>query len=158
MKNLRVAIGCDHAAVGLKEAIVQELRASGVAVEDAGTFTGDPVDYPDFAADVARRVARGEVDRGIVMCGTGIGVSIAANKIPGIRAALCHDVTTARLAVEHNDANVLCLGARTTGPAVAFDVVATWLGAAFEGGRHQRRVDKIRALEGAREPDKEPSR
>jgi ribose 5-phosphate isomerase B len=150
MKNLRVAIGCDHAAVTLKDALVRELGDAGLQVQDEGTFTGDSVDYPDFAARVARLVADGTVDRGIVLCGSGIGVSIAANKIRGVRASLCHDVTTARLARQHNDANVLCLGARTTGAAVAADVVHTWLSTAFEGGRHARRITKIGELEGAR--------
>ena len=147
MKNMRVAIGCDHAAVALKDALVAELGKAGLAVLDQGTFSGDSVDYPDFAAKVARLVSGGQADRGIVLCGSGIGVSIAANKIPGVRASLCHDVTTARLARQHNDANVLCLGARTTGPVVASDIVHTWLGTAFEGGRHAGRVAKIEALE-----------
>lgn len=147
MSALRVAIGADHAAVSMKDDIVRELRASGMTVEDVGTFTGESVDYPDFAAKVARQVASRAVDRGIILCGTGIGVSIAANKLPGIRAALCHDVTTARLARQHNDANVLCLGGRILGPAVAMDIVKTWLATQFEAGRHQRRVLKIEALE-----------
>jgi len=147
MKNMRVAIGCDHAAVALKDALVAELGKAGLVVLDQGTFSGDSVDYPDFAAKVARLVAGRQADRGIVLCGSGIGVSIAANKIPGVRASLCHDITTARLARQHNDANVLCLGARTTGPVVASDIVHTWLATAFEGGRHAGRVAKIEALE-----------
>jgi ribose 5-phosphate isomerase B len=150
MKNMRVAIGCDHAAVTLKDALVRELSSAGLQMQDEGTFTGDSVDYPDFAARVARLVASGAADRGIVLCGSGIGVSIAANKIHGVRASLCHDVTTARLARQHNDANVLCLGARTTGSVVAADVVHAWLDTEFEGGRHARRVDKISALEAER--------
>ena len=147
MTGTRVAIGCDHAAVSLKDEIVAWLRERGASVEDVGTHSGQPVDYPEPAAAVASRVASGAADRGIVLCGTGIGVSIAANKIPGIRAALCHDVTTARLARQHNDANVLCLGARTTGQAVALNIVETWLVTPFEAGRHAVRVEKIRSLE-----------
>lgn len=154
MKQLRIAIGCDHAAVALKDDIVKELRSVGTQVEDLGTFTSASVDYPDFATSVAERVMAGGAERGILMCGTGIGMSITANKIPGIRAALCHDVTTARLAREHNDSNVLCIGGRTTGTAVAIDIVRTWLAAEFEGGRHQRRIDKIEALETARKEKK----
>ena len=150
MQQLKVAIGSDHAAVAMKEDIVKELRAGGAQVEDVGTFTGDPVDYPDFAAEVSSRVKNGTADRGIVLCGTGIGVAIAANKIHGIRAAVCHDVTTARLARQHNDTNVLCLGSRILGPAVAADIVKMWLATGFEGGRHQRRIDKIEALDAAR--------
>ena len=146
----RIAIGCDHAAVALKDQIVKELKASGHPVEDLGAFGTESVDYPDFAAAVSRRVASGAADRGILICGTGIGMSMAANKFPGIRAAVCHDATTARLSRQHNDANVLCLGARIVGPAVASDIVAAWLAAGFEGGRHQRRIDKISALESAR--------
>ena len=149
MKNMKVAIGCDHAAVTLKDALVRELSSAGLQMQDEGTFTGDSVDYPDFAARVARLVASGAADRGIVLCGSGIGVSIAANKIHGIRAALCHDVTTARLARLHNDSNVLCMGGRILGQAVASDIVRTWLSTQFGGGRHQGRVDKIESLESA---------
>jgi len=148
MKTLKIAIGCDHAAVMVKDRLVYELREAGHDVQDEGTFSGESVDYPDFAARVARLVASGAAERGIVLCGSGIGVSIAANKIPGIRASLCHDVTTARLARQHNDANVLCLGGRTSGPAVIGDVVHAWLATDFEGGRHTARVAKIEALEG----------
>jgi len=151
MKGIRVAIGSDHAAFELKELVAQELRAAGVQVEDVGTFSKESVDYPDFAAEVGRRVVSGAADRGIALCGTGMGVAIACNKIPGIRAALCHDVTTARLAREHNDSNVLCMGGRITGPAVAMDIVRTWLAAGFEGERHQRRIEKISALEREKE-------
>ena len=144
---LRVAVGSDHAALEAKNVIVNELRGAGIGVEDLGTHTSEPVDYPDVAEQVSRRVATGGADRGIVLCGTGIGVSIAANKVPGIRAALCGDVTTARLARQHNDANVLCLGARISGSAVLLEIVKTWLATEFEGGRHRGRVEKISALE-----------
>ena len=147
----RICIGCDHAAVAAKDEIVKELRQAEHAVDDMGASSSDPVDYPDVAALVAERVACGDAERGILLCGTGIGVCIASNKIHGIRAALCHDITTARLSRQHNDANVLCLGARTTGIAVAMDIVRVWLSAEFEAGRHLRRVEKIAALEtGAR--------
>ena len=149
MKQLRLAVGCDHAAVAMKNEIVRDLRAAGMQVEDVGTLNLDSVDYPDLAALVAARVASGAADLGIALCGTGIGVAIAANKVHGIRAAVCHDVTTARLSRQHNDANVLCMGARIIGPSVAADIVKEWLAAGFEGGRHKRRVDKIEALEAA---------
>ena len=149
MKSLRVVIGADHAAVALKDQVVAHLRAASYQIEDLGTHSTDPVDYPDLAAEVARRVAAGQAERGILCCGTGIGMSIAANKIPGIRAALCHDTTTARLSRLHNDANVLCMGGRTTGSETARDIVSTWLNTAYEGGRHTHRVDKITALESA---------
>ena len=118
-------------------------------VEDVGARSEESVDYPDFAALVGTAVGAGKVDRGFLVCGTGIGMSIAANKIHGIRAALCHDVTTARLARLHNDSNVLCMGGRILGQAVASDIVRTWLSTQFEGGRHQGRVDKIESLESA---------
>ncbi|HZI92690.1 MAG TPA: ribose 5-phosphate isomerase B [Patescibacteria group bacterium] len=147
MKQPRLAVGCDHAAVAMKDDIVRDLRGAGLQVEDVGAFNQDSVDYPDFAALVAARVTSGAADLGIALCGTGIGVAIAANKIRGVRAAVCHDVTTARLSRQHNDANVLCMGARIIGPAVAADIVKEWLAADFEGGRHKRRVEKIEALE-----------
>ena len=150
MKKHRVAIGSDHAAFALKDALVKELRAAGMQVEDVGAPSTDSVDYPDFASLVAARVVARTSDRGILLCGTGIGMSIAANKFPGIRAAVCHDVTTARLARLHNDANVLCLGGRIIGYAVASDIVRTWLGTEFEGGRHKGRIEKIEALETVR--------
>ena len=146
---LRIAIGADHGGTTLKHSLVDALVAAGHDVADHGTHGTTSVDYPDVAADVARSVAAGQAERGVLVCGSGIGVSIAANKVPGIRAALVHDATTARLAREHNDANILCLGERTTGSVVAIDAVAAWLGAAFEGGRHQGRVDKITQLERA---------
>jgi ribose 5-phosphate isomerase B len=157
MSTTPIVIGCDHAAVALKDEIVKELRASGAQVEDVGTFSGESVDYPDFAAQVAGRVRSGAFQHGILLCGTGIGVSIAANKVPGIRAALCHDATTARLSRQHNDANVLCMGGRIVGLAVAMDIVRTWLSTSFEGGRHVRRLQKIEAIESqAHSPREEP--
>jgi len=147
MNKIRIAIGSDHAAVAMKDGIAQFLADAGARVEDMGTTGTESVDYPDFAARVGDQIVRGEAQVGILLCGTGIGMAISANKIPGIRAAVCHDVTTARLAREHNDANVLCIGARTTGALVAMDMVRAFLQAKFEGGRHQRRVEKIRAIE-----------
>jgi len=157
MKRMRVAIGADHAAVALKDALVKELRGANLPVEDLGTHTTDSVDYPDFAREVAARVAAGTADRGILLCGTGIGMSIAANKVQGIRAAVCHDVTTARLARLHNDANVLCMGGRLIGLTLASDIMQTWLATQFEGGRHKGRVEKIHALE-TLEPSKAASK
>lgn len=142
-----IAIGADHAGVRLKAEIAEYLRSRGIAVEDVGTFDETSTDYPDYAEKVGRLVVDGVADRGILICGTGIGVSISANKIAGIRAALCSETFSARMSREHNDANVLCLGARVVGGGVALDIVGSWLEAAFAGGRHQRRVDKIGALE-----------
>ena len=144
---MRIAIGADHAGVALKEHVIQELKARGVAYEDFGTLTTESVDYPDFAAEVGRRVASGEFDRGILTCGSGIGMAIAANKIHGIRAASIQDEESARLSREHNDINVLALGERNTDPNTARRIVDIFLDTPFGGGRHQRRVDKINALD-----------
>jgi ribose 5-phosphate isomerase B len=144
-----IALGCDHAGVRLKGSIAELLTARGVDYRDYGTFDEASCDYPDFAEKVGRAVAAGEAERGILVCGTGVGISIAANKIEGVRAAPCADTFTAHMSREHNDANVLCLGARVVGVGLALDVVSAWLDARFEGGRHQRRIDKIQALEGA---------
>ena len=143
-----IVLGSDHAGVQLKAAIGQFLRERGHEVEDLGTHDESSCDYPDYAEKVGRAVTSGRAERGVLICGTGVGISISANKIPGVRAALCGDTFTARMSREHNDANVLCLGARVVGTGLALDIVATWLGAQFEGGRHQRRLDKIAALEG----------
>lgn len=143
----RIDVGSDHAAIGLRRAVVAHLSAAGWTVREVGPAEGERVDYPDQAADVARAVAAGEAERGILICGTGIGVSIAANKVAGVRAALVHDVTTARLAAEHNRANVLCLGGRLVAEPLALELIATWLETPFEA-RHQHRLDKISALEG----------
>ena len=145
---MRIAVGNDHAAIDEKSAIVDHLTAAGHDIVDRGVNENESVDYPDFAAAVSREVASGGADLGILVCGTGIGMSIAANKIAGIRAALCHSAFTARMAREHNDANVLCLGARVLEPDAILEAVDTFLGASFEGGRHARRVGKIGALEG----------
>lgn len=139
-----VAIASDHAGFALKGELAAWLAGRGVEVLDLGTHGTESVDYPDFAAAVATALADGRAARGILICGTGIGISIAANRHPGVRAALCHDMTSARLSREHNDANVLALGARVVGVEVARDCVATFLATAFEGGeRHSRRIAKL---------------
>ena len=144
---MRIAIGSDHAGYRLKETIRASLLDSGVAIEDVGTNSDASVDYPDFAAAVARRVVSGASDRGILICGTGIGMAMAANKVEGARAAAAGDLESARLSREHNDANILTLGARITPPDLALAIVRVFLDTPFEGGRHQRRVDKVMALE-----------
>ncbi|HEX4840952.1 MAG TPA: ribose 5-phosphate isomerase B [bacterium] len=144
---MKVAIASDHAGFRLKEEVKQLLRELGHEVRDFGAHSEEPVDYPDFVVQAAEAVRRAECLRAIVFGGSGNGEAMVANKVPGIRCALCHDVTTARLARAHNDANVLALGQRITGSEVAKDIVHTWLDTPFEGGRHQRRVDKIAAVE-----------
>ncbi len=144
---MKIAIGSDHAGVEAKQRLRQLLQRDGHAVTDCGTQGAESVDYPDFAAAVAQAVARAQVERGVLICGTGIGMCIAANKIHGVRAAKCNDPLEARLSRAHNDANVLCVGARVLDATVMDDVVRTFLGTAFEGGRHARRVEKMRELE-----------
>ncbi len=144
---MRLVVGSDHAGIELKAALAEHLLAAGHDVTDLGTHDASSVDYPDYGAAVGRAVVGGEADLGVAVCGSGIGIAIAANKVPGVRAATVHDATSARLAREHNDANVLCLGQRLTGVQVALDAVDAWLAAGFGGGRHQGRVDKISALE-----------
>jgi len=146
---VRIAIGADHAGYRLKETIKSHLIDSGFAVEDVGTDQDASVDYPDFAAAVGGRVVPGACDRGILVCGTGIGMAMAANKVDGVRAAAAGDLESARLSREHNDANVLALGARITPPDLALAIVRLFLETPFAGGRHQRRVDKVMALEGS---------
>ncbi|MCK6505365.1 ribose 5-phosphate isomerase B [Myxococcota bacterium] len=145
---MRFAIGCDHAGLALKRLLAERLQALGHQVQDLGTDSAASCDYPDFAEAVARAVAGGTADQGLLICGTGIGMSIAANKVPGVRAAVVSDTFSARSTRQHNDANVLCLGERVVGAGLALDILDAWLGATYEGGRHQRRVDKITALEG----------
>lgn len=144
---MRIAVGSDHAGFELKREVLNYLEASGHEAEDFGTRSRESCDYPDFARAVAQAVASGRVELGILICGTGIGMSIAANKVPGVRAALCGEPYSARLAREHNDANVLCLGARVVGPGLAADIVGAFLSGRFAGGRHSRRVEKLRGLE-----------
>ncbi len=148
---MRIAVGSDHAGFQLKSALAKHMADAGHQVIDLGTDSPDvSVDYPDFGLAVGRAVAEGSADRGICVCGTGIGIGIAANKVNGVRAALVHDVTTAGLARRHNDANVICLGGRTVGAAEAIDAVDTFFSTDFEGGRHQRRLDEISAYESSR--------
>ena len=145
---MKIAIGCDHGALDLKNAVKTHLEKQGHQVEDFGTYTLDSCDYPDYAAQAARAVAEGKCDRGIVLCTTGIGVSIVANKIKGIRCALLSDVMSARMTREHNDTNVMAIGAGVVGQMLALEIADTWLGTAFSGeARHQRRIDKVMALE-----------
>jgi ribose 5-phosphate isomerase B len=145
---VRIAVGADHAGYELKQLLAAHLQENGHEITDLGTHSTDRVDYPDYGAAVGRAVAGGEVDLGLCVCGTGIGIAIAANKISGVRAATVHDVTSARLARRHNDANVICLGARLVGPEVACDATDAWLQAEFGGGRHTGRVEKLDALGG----------
>lgn len=144
---MKLCIGSDHAGFALKTDVLQQLSAAGYAVEDLGTFSEQSCDYPDIARTVGDAVVDGRFQLGILICGTGVGMAIAANKIGGVRAALCSETFSARMARAHNDANVLCLGARVIGGGLAFEVVQAFLDGSFEGGRHQRRVDKLSALE-----------
>jgi len=142
-----VVIGSDHGGLELKSVLCEALRQRGLEIADLGTDNGDSVDYPDFAEKVAGAVSRGEAERGILICGTGIGMSIVANKFPGVRAALVTDDYMARMAKEHNNANVLVLGGRVLEAMTACRIVGVWLDAVYEGGRHQQRLDKIAKLE-----------
>jgi len=144
---MKVALGSDHGGYTLKEYIKEVLKEKGIKCEDFGTYSTESVDYPDFAEKVAGEVAAGKYDQGILCCGTGLGMSIAANKVPGIRAVVCGDCFSARMAREHNNANVLCMGERVVGRGLALRIVETWLEAHFLGDRHQRRVDKISEIE-----------
>lgn len=144
---MRIAIGADHAGFTLKEHLVVTLTRLGHEVDDRGTHSDAPIDYPPICADVARRVQSGQADRGIVIGGSGQGEQMAANKVHGVRAALCNDLYTARMSREHNDANVLAIGGRIVAFGLADEIVALWLGTAFEGGRHKRRVDQITDIE-----------
>ncbi len=143
-----IAIACDHGAYDLKELLKEHLQSKGLEYKDFGTYSKDSCDYPDFAAPAAQAVASGECDRGIVLCTTGIGVSITANKVKGIRCALLSDVMSARMTREHNNTNMMAIGAGVVGSMLALEIVDTWLGTEFQGGRHQRRIDKMMALEG----------
>lgn len=144
---MRIAIGSDHAGFKLKEIVKERFSDPGREFTDFGVNTPEPVDYPDIAGAVGEAVAGGSYDQGILICGTGIGMVIAANKVPGIRAALCHDIFTAKAAREHNDANILTLGERVLRSEAACDIVEAWLEGHFAGGRHARRLAKIRQLE-----------
>lgn len=144
---LRIAVGSDHAGFALKQSVAQHLKDAGHEVVDVGTHSDERCDYPDFGVAVARAVCvERTAELGVAICGTGIGISMAANKVAGARAALIHDATTGRLTREHNDANIVCLGSRTTGEETALDAIDAWLGASFHGGRHAGRVAKLDAL------------
>ncbi|HPT83511.1 MAG TPA: ribose 5-phosphate isomerase B [Limnochordia bacterium] len=144
--SMRIAVGADHGGFQAKQTVIEHLRTQGFQVVDFGTHSEESCDYPDIAKPVAQAVVGGECDLGILICGTGIGMSIAANKVPGIRAALCGDTFSARMAREHNDANILCLGARVTGMGLMLEIIQAYLQGSFLGGRHKTRVDKIETL------------
>ncbi len=146
-----IALGCDHAALGMKKEIMKLLDDMGLSYKDFGTYTEDSCAYPVFGARAARAVAAGECDRGIVICGTGIGISIAANKVKGIRCGLCNDPLSAELTRRHNNANMLAFGARIVGPELAKSIVRAFLETPYEGGRHQARVDMLAAIENGEE-------
>ena len=139
----KIAIGSDHGGYNLKNKIIKFLEEKGYEIKDYGTYSTDSCDYPVYAKAVAKSVANGENEKGILVCGSGIGVSIAANKVKGVRAALCHESHSAMLSRLHNNANVLCLGERITGESLALDIVDVWLKSEYEGGRHQRRIDML---------------
>lgn len=144
---MRIVIGCDHGGFAYKDPIIAVLKELGHEVIDVGTNSSASVDYPVYAKKAATEIQEGRADRGILICGTGIGISIAANKCKGIRAALCHDHLTAQLTRQHNDSNIVAFGARVIGIEVAIDIVKTFLSTEFEGGRHKNRVDQMMALE-----------
>jgi len=143
---MKIALGSDHAGFELKEDLRAYLAEMKIEALDLGTCSEDSVDYPDVAVKVAEKVSRGEVERGLLICGTGIGMSIVANRFPGVRAALCHDLYTARISREHNNANLLAMGGRVTGKGLAREMLKVFLETEFQGGRHERRVNKIAAL------------
>ena len=145
---MKISVGCDHGALALKNKVVSHLEQKGYEVQDFGTYTLDSCDYPDYAEKAAKAVASGECDKGIVLCTTGIGISIAANKVPGIRCALLHETWSAKMTREHNDTNMMALGAAVVGELLALEIVDTWLGTEFSHeAKHQRRIDKVMALE-----------
>jgi ribose 5-phosphate isomerase B len=147
---MKIAIGSDHRGIQQRGWVSAAIKSQGHSVSDQGTFCETSVDYPDLAALVALQVSSGKSDRGVLLCGTGIGVSIAANKIPGIRAAVCHDLHTAEMSRRHNDANVLCLSADSLDQTHVESIVSLWLATPFDGGRHQQRINKIALLESGR--------
>lgn len=145
---MKISMGCDHGGLELKETIKAHLLERGFEVEDFGTYTKDSCDYPDFARPAAEAVASGACERGILVCTTGIGVSITANKVKGVRCALLSDLMSAKMTRQHNDTNMMALGQGVVGPMLALQIVDVWLDTAYEGGRHQRRIDKMMAIEG----------
>jgi len=144
---MKIAIGSDHGGLRLKKEVIKHLEKKSIEVKDYGTYTKDSCDYPDFAEKVSEAVVAKEYDYGILICGTGIGISISANKIPGVRAALCNDTFSAHATREHNNANILAMGERVVGTGLALDIVDAFLGSTFEGGRHENRVNKIMEIE-----------
>jgi len=144
---MKIAIGSDHAGFGLKEDLLEHLKGLNHDIVDCGTDTTASVDYPDFGEKVSKMVSSGEVERGILICGTGLGMSMVANKFPNVRAALCNDLFSAKMSRLHNDANVLVLGGRIIGKDLAAEIVRTWMSTAFEGDRHMRRLNKIKKIE-----------
>ncbi len=144
---MKIAIGCDHGGIVLKPVVEEVLNKNGIEIIDFGCYDEKSVDYPDYALKVAEAVSQGKADKGIILCGTGIGISIAANKVKGIRAAVCHDLFTAQMCAQHNNANILSMGGRVVDKDLAAKMVQIWLDTPFEGGRHVGRVDKITAIE-----------
>ncbi len=144
---MKIAIGCDHGGIVLKPVVEEVLNKNGIEIIDFGCYDEKSVDYPDYALKVAEAVSQGQADKGIILCGTGIGISIAANKVKGIRAAVCHDLFTAQMCAQHNNANILSMGGRVVDKDLAAKMVQIWLDTPFEGGRHVGRVDKITAIE-----------
>ena len=147
INDMRVALGCDHAGFVLKDVVADYLAQAGHEVLDEGTFSDESCDWPEFGERVAQRVAAGEAERGIAICGTGVGMAMTANKLPGVRAAVCNDIYTARYSRLHNDANVLTMGARVIGPGAAGEIVRIWMETLFEGGRHSRRLNELTKIE-----------
>ena len=145
---MKISLGCDHGGLEFKEMIKAHLLERGFEVKDCGTYTKDSCDYPDYARPAAEAVASGECERGILVCTTGIGVSITANKVKGVRCALLSDLMSAKMTRQHNDTNMMALGQGVVGPMLALQIVDVWLDTAYEGGRHQRRIDKMMAIEG----------
>ena len=143
MSEKKIIIGCDHGGLNLKNKVVEHLKEIGYEVEDVGTYTTESVDYPIYAKKVAHAVADGKYEKGIIICGTGIGVSIVANKVKGIRASLCGDTFSAKATRQHNNSNILCMGERVIGAGLALDIVDIWLTTEYEGGRHQKRIDMM---------------
>lgn len=144
---MRIAMGSDHGGFQLKQAVMKHLKEKGIEIKDFGTLSEESCDYPDYALKVAEEVASKNFDFGILICGTGIGISISANKVPGVRAALCHDTFSAHATRQHNNANILAMGQRVIGEGLACDIVDTFLSSEFEGGRHERRINKITEIE-----------
>jgi ribose 5-phosphate isomerase B len=144
---MKIALGSDHGGLDLKKQIILHLKSKNIEIKDFGTYTEDSCDYPDYALEVAQEVVAEKFELGILICGTGIGIGIAANKVPGIRAALCHDTFSAHASREHNNANILTLGARVIGIGLALDIVDAFINGKFQGERHQKRIDKITEIE-----------